>query len=232
MKRFLLKLSGEALSDKDGIFSQASLDSVAKQIKEATKNDIQLCIVVGGGNIYRGKIGEKLGMNRKVGDSMGMLATIMNALALSNALTKNGVDNKIYSSISLQGIAKQFDANDAINDLNQGKVLIFGGGTGHPYFSTDTCSALRALECECDMILVAKNGVDGVYSSDPRKDKNAVKYDNITYQEILEKGLEVMDLTAISLCKDNHVKLFVFNMNKEGNVLNACLGKVTGTMVQ
>ena len=231
--RFLLKLSGEALSNNSGkLYSNEALDDLALQIKEALKHGVQLCLVCGGGNIYRGKTGEELGVNRKTGDSMGMLATIINALAVSNALTKAGVENEIYTAFPVGEIARVFNSRDAIASLNQGKVVIFGGGTSHPYFSTDTCSALRALECECEEILVAKNGVDGIYSADPKKDKNAVRYDEISYQEILEKGLQVMDLTAISLCKDNNMGLMVFNMNEKNNILNACLKKVKGTKVR
>ena len=163
---------------------------------------------------------------------MGMLATVMNALAISNALTKNEVKNVVMTSIEMKGLAEHFTASSAIKALEEGKVVIFGGGTGHPYFSTDTCSALRALETKCEVILMAKNGVDGVYSADPRVNKNAVKYETITYQEVIEKDLQVMDQTATSLCKDNKMPLVVFNMNEKGNIYKACCGQIDGTLVK
>ena len=162
-KRVLLKLSGEALSNgKDNPFYQEHLQNVALEVKEVVKEGIQVAIVVGGGNLYRGKIGVSLGMDRHTGDSMGMLATVMNALAISNALTQQGVENVVMTSIEMKGLAEHFTRNSADKALKEGKVVVFGGGTGHPYFSTDTTSALRALETNCDVILMAKNGVDGV----------------------------------------------------------------------
>lgn len=232
-KRVLLKLSGEALSN--GIndpFCKEHLDSVALEIKQAVKEGVQVCVVVGGGNIYRGKMGETMGMDRATGDYIGMLATVMNSLALSHALSLANVDNEIMSSIEMKGIAKEFSVKDSLKALDANKVLIFACGTGHPYFSTDTTSALRALESKCEVILAAKNGVDGIYSADPRKDKSAYKFDEITYQEILERNLQVMDLTAISLCKENKMPLLVFNMNTKGNVLKACMGEKIGTIVK
>lgn len=232
-KRVLLKLSGEALSNgKDNPFYEEHLQSVAIEVKQAVKAGVQVAIVVGGGNLYRGKIGVSLGMDRATGDYMGMLATVMNALAISNSLTKNDVDNVVMTSIEMKGLAEHFTASSAIKALSEGKVVIFGGGTGHPYFSTDTCSALRALETKCEVILMAKNGVDGVYDSDPRKNKNAVKYNEITYQEVIEKDLQVMDQTATSLCKDNSMPLVVFNMNEKGNIYKACCGQINGTLVK
>lgn len=232
-KRVLLKLSGEALSNgKDNPFYEEHLQNVAIEVKQAVKAGVQVAIVVGGGNLYRGKIGVSLGMDRATGDYMGMLATVMNALAISNSLTKNDIDNVVMTSIEMKGLAEHFTASSAIKALSEGKVVIFGGGTGHSYFSTDTCSALRALETKCEVILMAKNGVDGVYDSDPRKNKNAVKYDEITYQEVIEKDLQVMDQTATSLCKDNSMPLIVFNMNEKGNIYKACCGQINGTLVK
>ncbi len=231
-KRVLLKLSGEALSSENDSFCQEHLDDVALEIKEAINEGVQICIVIGGGNIYRGKTGEKLGMDRSIGDFMGMLATMMNSLALSNSLNKVNVDNIIYSSIELNGYLEQYNQRKVNDDLNNKKVVIFAGGTGHPYFSTDTCSALRALESKCDIILAAKNGVDGVYSADPNKDKTATRYDSITFEEVISKNLQVMDQTAISLCKENKMPIFVFNMNKKGNILKACEGKTLGTLIK
>ena len=232
-KRVLLKLSGEALSNgKDNPFYQEHLQNVALEVKEVVKEGIQVAIVVGGGNLYRGKIGVSLGMDRHTGDSMGMLATVMNALAISNALTQQGVENVVMTSIEMKGLAEHFTRNSADKALKEGKVVVFGGGTGHPYFSTDTTSALRALETNCDVILMAKNGVDGVYSADPRHNKDAYKFDEISYQEVIERNLQVMDQTATSLCKDNNMPLVVFNMNEKGNIYKACCGKINGTLVK
>ena len=232
-KRVLLKLSGEALSNgKDEPFYNLHLDNVASEIKEVVSKGIQVCVVVGGGNIYRGKMGATMGMDRSTGDYMGMLATVMNALAISNALTKADVKNVVMTSIAMQGVAETFNKNKAIEALNNNKVVIFGGGTGLPYFSTDTCSALRALECKCDIILMAKNGVDGIYDSDPKVNKNAEKFDEISYNKIIELNLQVKDQTATSLCKDNNMPLLVFNMNELGNIVKACEGKVSGTIVK
>ena len=232
-KRVLLKLSGEALSNgKDNPFYQEHLQNVALEVKEVVKEGIQVAVVVGGGNLYRGKIGVSLGMDRHTGDSMGMLATVMNALAISNALTQQGVENVVMTSIEMKGLAEHFTRNSADKALKEGKVVVFGGGTGHPYFSTDTTSALRALETNCDVILMAKNGVDGVYSADPRHNKDAYKFDEISYQEVIERNLQVMDQTATSLCKDNNMPLVVFNMNEKGNIVKACKGKINGTLVK
>lgn len=232
-KRVLLKLSGEALSNsKDDPFSTSKIDSVATEVKEIVNHKVEVGIVIGGGNIYRGKMGEALGMDRTKGDYMGMLATIMNALAFSNALDKLKVKNVILTAMEMSGIGEPFNQRKALEYLENGYVLLFAGGTGHPYFSTDTCSSLRALQTKCDIILVAKNGVDGVYSADPKKDKKAVKFDNISYQEIIEKDLQVMDLTAITMCRENNLPLFVFNMNEPGNITKAALSKVAGTIVK
>ena len=232
-KRVLLKLSGEALSNgKDEPFYNEHLDQVALEIKEAISCGVQVCVVVGGGNIYRGKMGVSMGMDRSTGDYMGMLATVMNALAISNSLNKLNVDNVVMTSIAMQGLAETFSKGKAIEALNNNKVVIFGGGTGLPYFSTDTTSALRALECKCDIILMAKNGVDGIYDSDPKTNKNAAKFDEISYNKIIELDLQVMDQTATSLCKDNNLPLLVFNMNEKGNIIKACKGDVNGTIVK
>lgn len=232
-KRILLKLSGEALSDGQGnIYCQEHLDSVCEEVATLNQKQVQIGIVVGGGNIFRGKLNEELGMNRNTGDYMGMMATCMNALALSNTLKKVNVKCKILGAFAVSGIIEHFSASLADSYLNDGYVVIYAGGTGLPYFSTDTCAALRALETNCEVILAAKNGVDGVYSSDPKKDKNAQKYFEITYREIIEKNLQVMDLTAISLCKENKMPLIVFNMNQKGNIIKVVLGENIGTIVK
>lgn len=232
-KRILLKLSGEALSDgKNNPFYQEHLDAVSSEVALLNQEKVQVSIVIGGGNIYRGKMGETMGMDRNTGDYMGMLATVMNALAMSNALTHKNIPNVVLGSFEIQGMVELFTAKKADEALNEGKVVIYSGGTGLPYFSTDTCSSLRALQTKCEIILAAKNGVDGVYSDDPRKNKNATKYDEITYQEVIEKNLQVMDITAISLCKENKMPLLVFNMNAKGNILKACRGEKIGTIVK
>ena len=231
-KRVLLKLSGEALSN--GIndpFCKEHLDSVALEIKQAVKEGVQVCVVVGGGNIYRGKMGETMGMDRATGDYMGMLATVMNSLALSHALSLANVDNEIMSSIEMKGIAKEFSVKDSLKALDANKVLIFACGTGHPYFSTDTTSALRALESKCEVILAAKNGVDGVYSDDPRTNPNAKKYNNITYDDIIIKGLKVMDTASCALCKQNSIPIVVFDFAAKGSINKILKGENIGTYV-
>ena len=176
-------------------------------------------------------MGVHMGMDRTTGDFMGMLATIMNALAVSNSLTQNNVKNVVLTSIELKGIADAFNQNKAIEALEEGKVVIFGGGTGHPYFSTDTTSALRALETKCEIILAAKNGVDGVYSADPRVDKNAVKYDEVSIQEVIDKNLQVVDITASILARDNEMEMYVFSLNEENSIVNTVKGQFKGTKV-
>ena len=232
-KRILLKLSGEALSNGlDEPFCQEHLNDVSLEIATLNANKIQIGIVVGGGNLFRGKLNESLGMDRNIGDYMGMMATCMNALALSNSLKKNNVKCKILGSFPVKGIIEQFSTEMADKFLNDGYVVIYSGGTGLPYFSTDTCSTLRALETKCDAILAAKNGVDGVYSADPKLDPTAEKYEQISYQEIIEKNLQVMDLTAISLCKENKMPIIVFNMNQKGNIIKVVNGDNIGTIVK
>lgn len=232
-KRILLKLSGEALSDSSSSpLSPKKLQDVALEIKKVYDLGVEICIVVGGGNIYRGKMGVDLGMARATGDSMGMLATVLNALAVSNALESVGVPSCVMTSISMIQIAEPFTRSKALSHLRDKKVVIFGGGTGNPYFSTDTCSALRALETNCDAILMAKNGVDGVYNADPRKNKNAEKFEEISYHEVISRNLQVMDQTAVSLCMENHVPLIVFNMNEPGNILKAALQEKIGTTIK
>ena len=222
-KRVLLKLSGEALGDAkgNGPIDINKLNALAKEIKEIYDQKVQLAIVVGAGNIWRGKMGEQMGMERSAADYMGMLATILNALAIQNALESIGVETRVQTSLTISQVAEPYIRRKALSHLTKNRVLILGGGTGNPYFSTDTTAALRAIELEVDAILMAKNGVDGVYSSDPKTDPYAQKYDQISYMEIMSKELKVMDLTAISLCMDNKMKLFVFNMNQNGNK-NSC----------
>ena len=234
-KRVLLKLSVEALGDSkgNGPIDINKLNALAKEIKEIYDQKVQLAIVVGAGNIWRGKMGEQMGMERSAADYMGMLATILNALAIQNALESIGVETRVQTSLTISQVAEPYIRRKALSHLTKNRVLILGGGTGNPYFSTDTTAALRAIELEVDAILMAKNGVDGVYSSDPKTDPHAQKYDQISYMEIMSKKLKVMDLTAISLCMDNKMKLFVFNMNQNGNIIKAVKGDTSiGTLIQ
>ncbi|MDO4193176.1 MAG: UMP kinase [Erysipelotrichaceae bacterium] len=231
-KRVLLKLSGEALSGSEKNFDTAVLKDLAQEIKEVVDLGVQVAIVVGGGNFIRGKTLEQIGMDRVQGDYMGMLATIINALAIQGSLESEGVDTRVQTSIDMPKIAEPFIQRRAIRHLEKGRVVIFGGGTGSPYFSTDTTAALRASEIKADVILMAKNGVDGVYSADPKKDPTAVKYDRLTYMDLLNQGLQVMDSTATSMCMDNHMQLIVFNMNEHGNIVKAVSGENIGTVIK
>ena len=189
-------------------------------------------IVCGGGNIWRGKTGEELGIERAQADYMGMLATIMNSLALQNALEQAGVPTRCLSALEVQAVAEPYIRRRAIRHLEKGRVCIFAGGLGNPYFSTDTAAATRAIEIGADVVLMAKNGTEGVYDSDPRKNPNAKMYEELSFSEVLNKNLAVMDSTAASLCKDNGMKLIVFNMNKPGNIVKAVKGEHIGTLVK
>lgn len=231
-KRVLLKLSGEALAGSDSTFDAAKLKDLAEEIKEVVDQGIEVAIVVGGGNFIRGKMAVELGMKRTQGDYMGMLATIINALAIQSTLEREGIDTRVQTSINMPEVAEPFIERRALRHLEKKRVVIFGGGTGLPYFSTDTTAALRASEIKADVILMAKNGVDGVYSADPKKDPNAVRFETLTYMDLLEKELEVMDTTATSLCKDNNMEIMVFNMNTKGNIVKACAGEKIGTVIK
>ena len=230
-KRVLLKLSGEALSGNEKNFDPAILKNLATEIKEAQKSGVQIASVVGGGNFIRGKTVADIGIDRVQGDYMGMLATIINALAIQSALEGVGVDTRVQTSIEMEKVAEPFIQRRAIRHLEKGRVVIFGGGTGSPYFSTDTTAALRASEIKADVILMAKNGVDGVYSADPKKDPTATRYEHLTFMDLLNKGLQVMDSTATSMCMDNNTELMVFNMNKPGNIVKAMKGEKIGTII-
>ena len=230
-KRVLLKLSGEALSGNEKNFDNEVLHSLALEIKEALDLGIEIAVVVGGGNFIRGKTLAEIGMDRVQGDYMGMLATIINALAIQASLEAVGIDTRVQTSIEMEKVAEPFIQRRAIRHLEKGRVVIFGGGTGSPYFSTDTTAALRASEIRADVILLAKNGVDGVYSADPKKDPAAVKYDHLTYMDLLNQGLQVMDSTATSMCMDNNMELMVFNMNEKGNIVRAMKGEKIGTII-
>ena len=230
-KRVLLKLSGEALSGKEKNFDPEVLKSLATEIKEAQQQGVEIAIVVGGGNFIRGKTVADIGIDRVQGDYMGMLATIINALAIQSALEGVGVDTRVQTSIEMEKVAEPFIQRRAVRHLEKGRVVIFGGGTGSPYFSTDTTAALRASEIKADVILMAKNGVDGVYSADPKKDPTATRFDHLTYMDLLNKGLAVMDSTATSMCMDNNMELMVFNMNERGNIVKAMKGEKIGTII-
>lgn len=230
-KRIVLKLSGEALAGKQGYgINQDMISSIAQQVKDVRNIGTEVAIIVGGGNIWRGIAGSAQGMDRATADYMGMLATVMNSLALQDALEKVGIDTRVQVAIEMRQIAEPYIRRRAIRQLEKGRVVIFAAGTGNPYFSTDTTAALRAAEIEAEVILMAKK-VDGVYDSDPVKNHNAKKYDKLTHMEVLNQGLGVMDSTAASLCKDNKIPIIVFNINQQGNILKVVLGEQIGTIV-
>lgn len=230
-KRVLLKLSGEALSSDENALEPKVLKRLAKELKKVKETGVELAIVVGGGNFIRGKMMAEMGMNRSQADYMGMLGTVINALAVQNALEQEDVDTRVQTAVEMQKVAEPYILRRALRHLEKGRIVIFGAGTGSPYFSTDTTAALRASEIDADVILMAKNGVDGVYDSDPKKNPDAKKFDHLSYMDVLNKGLQVMDSTAISMCMDNDIDLVVFNMNEEGNILKAVEQKVDGTVI-
>ena len=228
-KRVMLKISGEALSGTNGFgFDFDTVSRIAKEVKEIVDMEIEVGLVVGGGNIWRGRSGE--GMDRTTADHMGMLATCINALALQDALEGIGVKTRVQTAIEMKEIAEPFIRRRAVRHLEKGRVVIFGAGSGNPYFSTDTAAALRAAEIEADVILLAKN-VDGVYDKDPNKFSDAKKYDTLTYMEVIEQGLQVMDTTATTLCMDNNIPILVFGIEADGNIKRAMLGENIGTIV-
>ncbi len=231
--RVILKLSGEALAgpNKVGI-DPFTVKEIALEIKEAYTSGVQIGVIVGGGNIWRGKSASEMGMERASADYMGMLATVMNALALQNALEAINVDTRAMTSISMEAVAEPYIRRRAIRHLEKGRIVIFGGGTGNPYFSTDTTAALRAAELNANAILMAKNRVDGVYDSDPVTNPNAKKYNNLTFLELVNRNLKVMDSTAATLCMDNNIDVVVFNMNTKGNIKKAVEGQKIGTTVK
>ncbi|EKF52045.1 UMP kinase [Lactococcus garvieae] len=232
-KRVLLKLSGEALAGDKGFgIDPETVKKVAEELKEVYALGAELAIVCGGGNIWRGVTGEKIGMERAQADYMGMLATIMNGLALQDTLEALGVPTRVQTAIEMKAVAEPYIRRRAERHLEKGRVVIFAGGTGSPYFSTDTTSALRAAEINADVILMAKNGVDGVYNADPNLDETAVKFDNLTHMDVITKGLHVMDSTASTMSMDNHIPLVVFNMNETGNIKRVVLGEEIGTTVE
>jgi len=230
-RRVVLKLSGEALAGSAGYgIDPDVVISIALQIREIVELRVEVAIVVGGGNIWRGVAGSAKGMDRATADYMGMLATVINSLALQDALTKNGTDTRVQTAIEMREVAEPYIRRRAIRHLEKGRVVIFAGGTGNPYFSTDTTAALRAAEIEAEVILMAKM-VDGVYDSDPMLNPAAKRFKTLSYIDLLNKGLGVMDATAASLCMDNRIPLMVFNLNQQGNIKRAVMGEVVGTQV-
>ncbi len=231
-KRVLLKLSGEVLAGKKSGLSidPEVLAGFARQIKAVKRMEIEIAIVVGGGNIFRGHVGESRGMDRTTGDYMGMLATVINALAIQDALEKEGVDTRVQTAIEMRQVAEPFIRRRAMRHLAKGRVVIFGGGTGNPYFSTDTAAALRASEMDADALLKATK-VDGVYTADPVKNPAAKRYARLSYQEAIEKQLKVMDAAAFALCMENSIPIVVFDFFKEGNLQKVLAGETIGTLV-
>ncbi|MDC0008219.1 UMP kinase [bacterium] len=230
-KRILLKLSGEALmGEKQYGIDSKRLSEYAAEIKEVVEKGIEVAIVIGGGNIFRGLSGAATGMDRVQADHMGMLATVINGLALQSALEIKGVQTRLQSAIKINEVAEPFIRRRAMRHLEKGRVVIFGGGTGNPYFTTDSAAVLRAIEIEADVILKGTR-VDGIYTSDPEKDINATKFDTISFKEVLSKGLKVMDTTAFTLSQENELPIVVFDMNKTGNLLKIVDGQNIGTVV-
>ena len=231
-KRIVLKLSGESLAG-DGTYgiNPEVVEELAKQVKRIHDEKLEVAVVVGGGNIWRGLSGSAKGMDRASADYMGMLATVMNALALQDSLEKMGVFTRVQTAIEMREVAEPYIRRRAVRHLEKGRVVIFGAGTGNPYFSTDTTAALRAAEVEADVILMAKKGTDGIYDKDPNKCSDAKKFDKLSYIEILNLGLHVMDSTATSLCMDNEIPLVVFNIDNYDNIYKAAMGEEIGTTV-
>ena len=231
-KRILLKLSGESLmGNKQFGIDHERLSEYAAAIKEVAALGVEIAIVIGGGNIFRGIQAEAGGMDRVQGDYMGMLATVINSMALQSSLEKAGDETRLQSAIKMEQICEPFIRRKAVRHLEKNRVVIFGAGTGNPYFTTDTAATLRAIEIEADVVLKGTR-VDGIYTADPEKDKTATKYETISFEEVYAKGLEVMDMTAFTLCKENKLPIIVFDMNKKGNLLRLVEGEKVGTLVE
>ncbi|MDA3901832.1 MAG: UMP kinase [Desulfuromusa sp.] len=231
-RRILLKLSGEALAGDQGYgIDPDVINGIAAEIKEVSRLGVEVAVVIGGGNIFRGLAASSKGMDRASADYMGMLATVMNSLAMQDALEKQGVVTRVQSAIDMQQVAEPYIRRRAVRHLEKGRVVIFSAGTGNPYFTTDTAASLRAMEINAEVILKATQ-VDGIYSADPKKDKNAVKLPVLTYLEVLQKGLQVMDATATSLCMDNNLPMIIFDMTQRDNIKKVVMGEKIGTIVQ
>ena len=230
-RRILLKLSGEALMGEVGFGIDAlTVNRIADEIREIHAMGVQLALVTRGGNIFRGLMASQSGTDRVAGDHMGMLATVINSLALQDALEKRDVSTRVMSAIEMRAVAEPYIRRRAVRHLEKGRVIVIAAGTGNPYFTTDSAAALRAMEVRADILLKATR-VDGIYSADPEKDPKAILYDRLTYRQVLERGLKVMDTTAISLCMDNNMKIVVFNLNRPGNIRRVVLGEHVGSTV-
>ncbi len=230
-KRILLKLSGEALmGSKDHGIDSERLEQYAQEIKRVSEAGLELSIVIGGGNIFRGVDGERSGIDRVQGDYMGMLATVINAMALQSALEKQGLYTRLMSGLKMEQVCEPFIRRRAIRHLEKGRIVIFGAGIGNPYFTTDSTASLRAIEIEADVVLKGTR-VDGVYTADPEKDPKAEKYNTLSFQEAYEKGLNIMDMTAFTLCMENDLPIIVFDMNKPGNLNKIIMGETVGTLI-
>lgn len=231
-KRILLKLSGEALmGEKQYGIDIDRVAQYAKDIEAVHARGIEIALVIGGGNIYRGLSAEKSGMDRAQADYMGMLATVINSMALQDALEKTGVKTRLLTAIKMEQICEPFIRRRAVRHLEKGRIVIFGAGTGNPYFTTDTAASLRAVEIQADVVLKGTR-VDGIYTSDPEKNSDATRYEEITFQEVYNKGLHVMDMTAFTLCQENNLPIIVFDMNKPGNFMRIASGESIGTLVK
>ena len=232
-RRVLLKLSGEALAAGGGMgLDPKVLHLVAREIKSVRDDGVDVAIVIGGGNIVRGvQIAEHMGLTRTTADYMGLLATVINALALQDAMEREGLETRVQTAVEMHQVAEPYIRRRAIRHLEKGRVVVFAGGTGSPYFTTDTAAALRALEIEAEALLLAKNGVDGIYDKDPRDSADAVRFDTMEYMEVLNRGLKVMDATATSLCMDNGLPIVVFDVTRAGNLRRAVHGEEIGTLV-
>ncbi len=231
-KRILIKLSGEALAGEKGVgIDLTTVQTIAKEIAEVHNSGVEIALVIGGGNLWRGEPAAAAGMDRVQADYTGMLGTVMNALVMADSLQQYGVDTRVQTAIPMQNVAEPYIRGRALRHLEKGRIVIFGAGIGSPYFSTDTTAALRAAEIEAEAILMAKNGVDGVYNADPKKDANAVKFDELTHGEVIQRGLKIMDATASTLSMDNDIDLVVFNMNEAGNIKRVVFGEAIGTTV-
>lgn len=229
-KRILLKLSGEALSSGGEVIDPTILEQYAQEIRKVRDLGVEIAIVVGGGNIFRGAAAVKVGIDRVQGDYMGMLATVINGMAVQASLEKHGMYTRLLTAIKMDTICEPFIRRRAMRHLEKGRIVIFGAGTGNPYFTTDSTAALRAVEIEAEVVLKGTR-VDGVYTADPEKDPLATKYDNLSFAEAIAKGLKIMDTTAFTLCQENKVPIIVFDMNKPDNLLNLALGETVGTLI-
>jgi len=231
-KRILLKLSGEALMGENQYGIDAGrIEQYAKEIKLIKEEGVEIAIVIGGGNIYRGVDAERTGIDRVQGDYMGMLATVINAMALQSILEKNGMYTRLMSGIKMEQVCEPFIKRKAVRHLEKGRIVIFGAGIGNPYFTTDSTASLRAIEMQADVVLKGTR-VDGVYTSDPEKNSDAIKYNTLSFQEAYEKGLKIMDMTAFTLCQENDLPIIVFDMNKSGNLLSIVKGEEVGTLIK